>query len=250
MSYNSFAYYYDKMMADVDYSWWLRQFKKYIKKGSRVLDVGCGTGALSFALMDAGYDVTGLDLSGDMLAVTNEKAQALGISIELIERDMKELDAFSGFDCILIALDSLNYLKNEADVQLTLQGAAAALNEGGVLIFDVHTPHKMEQTFKDYLYVENDEELTYIWHIEPGEHPLSVVHELTMFAQNVNGSYQRTVEYHHQRTYPIRFYEAWLAEAGFEVLKAQGDQRGNAYAPFNDRVLFVARKIGEENGSQ
>jgi hypothetical protein len=36
MSYNSFAYYYDKMMADVDYSWWVEIIKENLPKGARV----------------------------------------------------------------------------------------------------------------------------------------------------------------------------------------------------------------------
>lgn len=234
MSYNSFAYYYDKMMADVDYSWWVRTIEKNLVRGCRVLDVGCGTGTLSFALIDSGYDVTGLDLSEDMLVVASEKARERGVIIDLIHRDMRELGGLSGFDCVLITVDTLNYLENEDDVRQTLAGAHAAMSDGGLLIFDVHTPHKMTETFKDYLYVENEDELTYIWHIEEGESPLSVVHELTIFAKNEDGSYRRTIEYHHQRTFEMAQYKTWLAEAGFEI-SIDGDE---------DRQLFVARKVG------
>jgi len=235
MSYNSFAYHYDKMMADVDYSWWIQTIKNYLTKGCRVLDVGCGTGTLIFALIDVGYEVTGLDLSEDMLVVANEKAKTRNMTIDLIHRDMRELDGLTDFDCILIAVDSLNYLETEVDVQLTFTGAYSALNEAGLLIFDVHTPHKMVETFQDYLYVENADDLTYIWHIEEGKYPLSVVHELTIFAKNEAGSYLRTVEHHFQRTFEMVQYEAWLVQAGFEVVAITGDE---------DRQLFIARKVG------
>ena len=234
MSYNSFAYHYDKMMADVDYSWWIETVEKYVEKGCRVLDVGCGTGTLSFALIQSGYAVTGLDLSEDMLVIASEKAKKRNVAIELIHRDMRELEGLSGFDCVLIAVDSLNYLENETDVKQTFAGVHAVLNPSGWLIFDVHTPHKMTETFKDYLYVENDDELTYIWHIEAGAHPLSVVHELTIFAQNENNSYSRTIEHHHQRTFEMVQYKKWLAEAGFEVITLDGDK---------NRQLFVVRKV-------
>jgi len=236
MSYHSFAYHYDKMMADVDYSWWTRIIEKNLVKGCRVLDVGCGTGTLSLALTQLGYDVTGLDKSSDMLVVASEKAKECGMVIDFIHRDMRELEGLSGFDGVLIAVDSLNYLENEDDVRRTIAGAYAALNESGLLIFDVHTPHKIAVTFKDYLYVENADELTYIWHIEEGTYPLSVVHELTMFAKNEDDSYMRTIEYHHQRTFEMVQYEEWLAEARFEIISIDGDE---------DRQLFVARKVGK-----
>jgi len=234
MCYNSFAYHYDKMMADVDYSWWIKTIENNLTKGCRVLDVGCGTGTLSLALANLGYHVTGLDKSCDMLVVANEKAQERGIIIDYIHRDMRELHGLSGFDCVLIALDSLNYLENEDDVKQTFTGAYAALNDKGLLIFDVHTPHKMTETFSDYLYVENDDDLTYIWHVEAGEQVLSVVHELTIFAKNEDGSYMRTIEHHYQRTFEMCQYESWLVEAGFKVITTTGDE---------DRQLFVARKV-------
>jgi len=230
MSYNSFAYHYDQMMADVDYSWWVEIIKKHVKKGGRILDVGCGTGTLSLALADSGYDVTGLDLSEDMLVVASEKAPM----VEFIHRDMRKLEGLSDFDCVLIAVDSLNYLRTENDVRQTFAGAAAALGADGLLIFDVHTPTKIVATFADYLYVENDDDLTYIWHIEPGKEPLSVIHELTIFAKNENGSYSRSVEHHYQRTFELSQYRDWLVEAGFEIIEQLGDE---------DRQLFVCRKV-------
>ena len=233
MCYNSMAQYYDKMMADIDYSWWIKTIEKYLPKGCRVLDVGCGTGTLSLALANSGYYVTGLDKSCDMLVVANQKAKERSMMIEFIHRDMRELADLSGFDCVLIAVDSLNYLENEADIQKTFTGVHNSLNDEGLFIFDIHTPYKMMETFKDYLYVENDDNLTYIWHVEAGVHPLSVVHELTIFAKNKDGSYKRTIEYHHQRTFEIENYKSWLTEAGFEIVAMTGDI---------DRQLFVARK--------
>lgn len=235
MSYHSFAYHYDKMMSDVDYSWWINHIKKNVPKESRILDVGCGTGTLTFALKNLGYNVFGLDLSENMLVVAAEKAQNLGIDVQFIQRDMRKLSGLFGFDCVLIALDSLNYLETENDVQRTLAGVHAALVTGGTLIFDVHTPHKMIETFKDYQYVENDDELTYIWHVEAGVYPLSVVHELILFAKNEDGTYLRNIEHHYQRTFEMAQYKKWLVEAGFEIIYTDGNE---------DRQLFTARKVG------
>lgn len=234
MSYNSFASHYDKMMADVDYSWWVQIIEKNVKLGHRVLDVGCGTGTLSLALTELGYEVTGLDLSEDMLVMAREKAHECGKVLDLIHRDMRELAGLSGFDCVLIAVDSLNYLATAADVRQTFTGAHAALIGGGLLIFDVHTPKKLTETFKDYLYVENGDALTYIWHVCPGPHPLSVVHELTLFAKNEDGSYQKAIEHHHQRTFELPQYLAWLVEAGFELIEIQ---------KADGRNLLIARKV-------
>ncbi|HEY5575346.1 MAG TPA: class I SAM-dependent methyltransferase, partial [Clostridiaceae bacterium] len=41
----------------------------------KILDVGCGTGALCAALSSRGFDVTGIDLSSKMLAVAMKKQE-------------------------------------------------------------------------------------------------------------------------------------------------------------------------------
>jgi SAM-dependent methyltransferase len=50
---------------------------------ARVADLGCGTGTLSALLDDAGYDVTGVDFSPEMIARARRKAP----SVEFVEAD-------------------------------------------------------------------------------------------------------------------------------------------------------------------
>ncbi|WP_085993455.1 class I SAM-dependent methyltransferase [Oceanobacillus senegalensis] len=45
----------------------------YFKKGSKVLDIGCGDGYGSYKLYEEGYDVTGIDLSSEMIALAKQK---------------------------------------------------------------------------------------------------------------------------------------------------------------------------------
>ena len=45
-----------------------------------LLDVGCGTGGHAFELSKRGYQVTGVDLSAEMLAAAQLKAETLDVS--------------------------------------------------------------------------------------------------------------------------------------------------------------------------
>ncbi len=57
-----------------------------VPQGSRVLEVGCGTGRFSRALGEDGYSVVAVDPSPDMLEITREKCADLGnVEVQLAE---------------------------------------------------------------------------------------------------------------------------------------------------------------------
>ena len=68
---------YDILNSETDYSAWADYieavFKKYGNNVESVLDLGCGTGAMTFELHGRGYDMTGVDLSIDMLTVARDE---------------------------------------------------------------------------------------------------------------------------------------------------------------------------------
>ena len=82
------------------------------------------------SLAEEGYDVTGVDLSSDMLAVAREKAERKGQSLFLVEQDMSELEGFGEFDMIGIFCDSLNYLQTESSILKTFARVGEHLIQG------------------------------------------------------------------------------------------------------------------------
>ena len=69
---------------------------------ARVADLGCGTGTLSVLLAEQGYDVTGVDLAGEMVARARHKAEAAGVAARFAVGDAAAppLPA-GGFDVVL-----------------------------------------------------------------------------------------------------------------------------------------------------
>lgn len=249
MTYTHFSYLYDDLMKDVPYNQWLdfvmRRIKKYGNHSIHtILDLGCGTGELSIKLTGAGFQVSGVDLSEHMLAVANEKAKTHHADIHFYQQSMAELTGFEKIDCVVCFCDSLNYLKTEEEVLQTFKRTFESLKSGGLFMFDVHSIYKISQIFMNQSFVNNGEDVSYIWNCFPGEDPNSVEHDLSFFvkAPGRDHVYERFDEYHFQRTYPIVQYQKWLEEIGFTVLDISGDFQDTRPQNQCERVFFTAKK--------
>lgn len=104
---------------------------------ARLLDLGCGTGWTSLFFARAGYEVTGQDISQDMLTAAEQLRDAEGLqNLRFVSGDYESL-AFDGeFDCAVF-FDSLHHCADEA---AAIAGVYRALKPGGILI--THEPGK------------------------------------------------------------------------------------------------------------
>jgi trans-aconitate methyltransferase len=91
------------------------------RKGERVLDLGCGDGALTITLQNLGCDVVGVDSSCEMITA----AKSLGLDAHV--QDAESLRFDGEFDAVF-SNAALHWMKNSADV---LNGVWRALKPGG-----------------------------------------------------------------------------------------------------------------------
>ena len=69
--------------------------------GERLLDLGCGTGAVATRAARAGASVTGLDLSPALVETARRRAAAEGLDVEYVVGDCEDLPfADASFDCV------------------------------------------------------------------------------------------------------------------------------------------------------
>jgi SAM-dependent methyltransferase len=245
MSYQQFAYLYDELMADAPYSKWLSFIKHavsaYHPDANKLLDVGCGTGSMPILLAKEGFKVTGVDLSSDMLMIAREKAEKQNVNLSLFQQDMRELEGLGVYDCVTILCDSLNYILSEEEVKQTFLSAWNHLETNGLLLFDVHSLHKINDIFIGNTFGSNNENLSYIWQCYQGEYENTVEHDLSFFILNKE-HYERYDELHIQRTYSAEDYTKWLKECQFEILSITADFENQDPEERSERILFIARK--------
>ncbi|MEK6267522.1 MAG: class I SAM-dependent methyltransferase [Planococcus sp. (in: firmicutes)] len=240
MNYGKFASVYDGLMEDIPYEEYVEWVASHVTSG-KLLDVACGTGTLSQLFAEMGYDVTASDLSEDMLTVANQRFQKANQAIPVLQLSMDNLEGLSGFDIVTIAIDSLNYLQSEEQVQQTFKEIYDALNPGGHFFFDVHSVFKVDAVFMDSPFVYDAEEIAYIWHTEPGQASHSVIHDMTFFVRQ-NDLFERFEETHEQRTFPVEIYKKWLEAAGFSVDSVTADFTSQSPDDESERVFFHAKK--------
>ena len=243
-SYSEFATVYDELMTEIPYD----TYAEFIElatngvSGKKILDIGCGTGLLSVKLAKMGGDVTGVDLSPDMLSIATERAASLNMPVTFVNQSMQELEGFSDFDAAVIAIDSLNYVVNQQEVIRTLKNTYDALKVGGVLLFDVHSTFKTDVIFMESPFTFDNERIAYIWETEEGEEPHSVYSELAFFIRGETGLYKRFDEVHYQRTFPVHDYVEMLQKIGFSVERIFADWEDEAPHAESERIFFQIRK--------
>ncbi|MFB8735228.1 class I SAM-dependent methyltransferase [Bacillus sp. SL00103] len=183
MIYQGFAGVYDELMTHAPYDEWVQWIQQNIKPNAAIIDVGCGTGEIALRLAEKGHAVTGID-PAKKCSPSRSKSTGEKTVHSIFTSRYERADGFEQvFQVAVICCDSLNYLKNENDVKKTFKNMFQLLEEDGVLLFDVHTPYKMEEVFPGSTYADQDDEISYIWQSDKGDDMYSVIHDLSFFCK-------------------------------------------------------------------
>ena len=104
----------------------------------KILDVATGTGFHSVQLAKAGFDVTSVDGSGEMLIKAFENGRKRDIILQTVHADWRWLnrDIHGKFDAVICLGNSFTHLFTERDRRRALAEFYAALKHDGILILD------------------------------------------------------------------------------------------------------------------
>ena len=106
--------------------------------GSRVLELGVGTGRIAVPLARAGARVTGVDLSAGMLQIARERAT--GLDVTFLDDDLRTLRLRKRFDLVIAPLGTLQHMETPDDFVAALETMAHHLAAGGIAVVDVESP--------------------------------------------------------------------------------------------------------------
>ncbi len=248
--YETFARVYDTFMDEVPYDEWahylIGELKKHGIEDGLVLDLGCGTGQMTKRLADAGYDMIGVDLSGDMLQIAQERKGPRDILY--LMQDVREFELYGTVRAVISTCDSLNYVTDPGDLLQVFRLVNNYLDPGGMFWFDMNSEHHYSVSCADNTFAESRDECSFIWENSYDDESGINEYDLTLFLRNPEGLYERYLETHRER--------AWRQEEVIDLLQKAGlvpegvveAYTGAAVKKETDRILYCARENGKKTG--
>lgn len=245
-----------------------------------VVDLGCGTGKLTELLASRGYDMIGVDLSEDMLAIAFERMIEAGSSTIYTLQDMRDFEIYGAAGAMVSAGDSINYLLKEEDLEAMFRCVKRGLLPGGVFVFDFKTIHLYRDVIGDRTIAENRGSCAFIWDNYYDPDTCINEYDLTIFVSeegpedysddpgfvSVEGSedspndspdphidldenegalFRRFRERHFQRGYEAGQLRRAAESAGLIWISAQDAETGEEITENTERAMAVVRKAGE-----
>lgn len=137
-----YAKYYDLLYKDKDYfgesEYINRLMEKFRPNSKSILDLGCGTGKHDIIFAENGYDVTGVELSENMMrkAKMNQEKNMQYLKLNFIQEDIRNLRLNRKFDVIFSLFHVMSYQTTNKDLRMTFATVKEHLKDDGIFIFD------------------------------------------------------------------------------------------------------------------
>lgn len=246
LQFDEIASLYDELMASVPYRLWIDYLKRILKQFDRtpdtILDLCCGTGTASLLLAEAGYTISGADISPAMIAHASRKAEEKGLRVDYHVQDASSLSLGRRFGLIISLFDSLNYILESAKLQQAFYRVSEHLQPGGLFIFDMNTELALAAGLFNQSNLGSKASVRYDWH--SSYDPSARVCRIQMtFTQKQRGVDKRTEVVHYQRAYDEEDIVKMLESASLKVLAVYDAYAFHKVNSRSDRMFFIAEKI-------
>ncbi len=239
---------YDGLTRDVGYEAWADFLVRLMTRGGRkvrtVLDLACGTGTLTWLLARRGYDMVGVDISPEMLSMAQGKGgpEPPDPAPLFLCQSMDRLDLYDTVDACVCCLDSVNYVTKPDVLQKAFERVHLFLNPGGIFIFDVNTPEKLE-SLDGQVFMDELEDVCCIWRTEFSRRTRLCTYCLDLFRlRKDSGLWERGTELHRERAYTAEELQGMLKAAGFQSVRTYGDLKLRPPAEKDMRIFFAAER--------
>jgi SAM-dependent methyltransferase len=143
--FGAYAHYYDLLYQSKDYAKEVAYVSRIVERwapgAKNLLDLGCGTGIHACAFARAGYRVTGIDRSDEMLELARARARrefdaGWSGSVEFTRGDICDFDLARRFDVVTALFHVMSYLPTNNELDATVWNVQKHLDPSGLFVFD------------------------------------------------------------------------------------------------------------------
>lgn len=209
-----------------------------LSKGAKILDAGCGCGRISVELASLGLDVTGVDLMQPLLDAAKETAEDEGVSLELIQSDLRDFTKEKHFDAAVNLYTSFGYCASIEEDTKILRNIAKSLKNGGWFIMECISRETAIQNFIEGEWFERAGKIVLTEFSVEGAWEGLKSHWI-LIDKETGEKYDHTFV---QRLYSAVELKRILLSAGFSSCEIYGDFD---FSPYNEKMrtmVLVCRK--------
>lgn len=214
-----------------------------LRKGSTILDLGCGPGLYCTRLAEKDLKVTGIDYSRRSIQYAEKYAALNKLEITYIHKDYLTIDYNDTFDIVTLIYYDFDVLSGQ-DRDLLLCKIHKSMKPGGYFIFDVFTPKyhdsvKEERTWK---YEEKGfwRPIPYLLLTEKIKYPKHNVLLTQYFVLDSNSRFDTYRIWDH--AYTKHSISQVLSNGGFHAMQYYGDIIGSEYSDNLKTMAIIAKK--------
>jgi len=234
-----------------------RRLVQQIPSGRRsVLEIACGTGRVTVQVANADVQITGIDLSSEMLDYARTKLMHLP-NVQLMLADMRSFELGKSFGLAIVAAYSFQLLLNEEDQTACLRQIARHLDAGArvVLHLEKHDPDWLTSLRTDGFtpFVPSGEAIhpitgrlirvSYAWSHAPAEQRLAAMIRYETIDESGQPSSRTDRGPLQMHCTSFRDLAQLLEQSGFETEATYGDFLGSPFDDDADEMIWVARKV-------
>lgn len=108
--------------------------------GGPLLDLACGTGRMAIPLAAQGFQVTGVDITPEMVAWAQQKGAAQAVAVEWMVADARTFQLHKQFRFIFMLENAFQFFLTRADQEALLARVREHLHPEGCFLFETRNP--------------------------------------------------------------------------------------------------------------
>lgn len=233
--YDRIADLYDAFVqTNLDVPFFISEAKK---ANGEILELMAGTGRVTLPLVEAGLPVTAVDYSHEMLERLRQKLNTRGLSADVRQADIRQLDLGKRYSQIIIPFQAFPELTATTDQQAAITRIHDHLADDGTFICTLHNPVARLKSVDNQLHLASRVPVEggqlFVWLLQRYDPQTRLVDVLEFFEEYDTHGTMRAKRFSEVQFHLLGkpAFEELIRSTGFRVVQLYGDY---ACSPFDE----------------